>query len=296
MGPGFDILGCAVDGAVDSVLAISTNTGRVVVADPGHPDLPTDAKLHSSAIAASEVLRRAGKSGIGVELRVKKGIPLSGGQGGSAASAVAGAVAVNALIGQPLSEQALFEACLAAEETVAGRHADNLAASLLGGIVLVRSIEPLDVIRLPVPGELRVVLVHPDQRMNTREARAIVPKSFPTETLVYQAAQVAALVAGLTLNDYEMIARAMSDRVAEPYRAPLLPGFTAAKAAALESGALGASISGSGPTSFALVRGDALAQRVAAAMSLAYRSHGIECDSRVSRIRPGAYLEDPVTA
>jgi homoserine kinase len=292
MGPGFDILGCAVDGAMDSVLAVRTDSGRVTVSDAGHAELPSDAHLHSSGIAASEVLRRARTSGIGVDLRVTKGIPLSGGQGGSAASAVAGAVAVNALIGQPLDESELLQACLAAEETVAGRHADNLAASLLGGIVLVRSMEPLDIIRLPVPAELRVVLVHPDQRMKTREGRAVVPQSFSRETLVYQAAQVGALVAGLTLNDYEMIARALDDRVAEPYRAALLPGFIAAKAAALRSGALGASISGSGPTSFALVKGDDTALTVAESMADAYRSHGIGCDARVSRIRSGAWLED----
>jgi homoserine kinase len=291
MGPGFDILGCAIDGAADCVLATSTGTGTVVVTEPGHRELPTDAALHSSAIAAREVLRRAGNSGYGVELRVTKGIPLSGGQGGSAASAVAGAVAVNALIGSPLDEQALFGACLAAEETVAGRHADNIAASLLGGIVLVRSLQPLDVIRLPVPAELRVVIVHPDQRMNTREGRAVIPASFPRETLVYQGAQVAALVAGITLNDYDMMARAINDKVAEPYRAPLLPGFSAAKQAAMESGAMGASISGSGPTAFAMAHGDAVAQRVAEAMARAYKSAGIECDYRVSRITSGAYVE-----
>ena len=292
LGPGFDILGCAVDGASDTVLATITGGSEVVVSDPGHPDLPKDASLHASAIAAREVLRRAGEMGTGIELRVRKGIPLSGGQGGSAASAVAGAVAVNALVRQPLNEQDLFAACLAAEETVAGRHADNLAASLLGGIVLVRSMDPLDVVRLPVPEELRIVLVHPDQRMNTREGRAVIPRTFPVDTLIYQAAQVATLVAGLMMSDYDIIARSMHDRVAEPYRAALLPGFVSAKEAALENGALGASISGSGPTSFALARGDAQARRVASAMAAAYEREGIKCDARVSRVCGGASLSD----
>jgi homoserine kinase len=197
---------------------------------------------------------------------------------------------VNALLGAPLDSNGVLLAALVAEERVAGRHGDNLAAALHGGIVIVRSLEPPDVIRLAVPDELRVVVAHPDQRMNTREGRAVVPASFPRETLVWQAAQVAALVAGLSTSDYALISRALGDRVAEPYRAPLLPGFAEARAAALASGALGASISGSGPTSFALVRGDAAGQRVAAAMAAAYEAMGVRCEARVSRVAGGARL------
>jgi homoserine kinase len=181
-------------------------------------------------------------------------------------------------------------AALAAEERIAGRHGDNIAAALFGGIVLVRALDPPDVVRLPVPEELRVVVVHPDQRLNTREGRAVVPRTFPTETLVWQAAQVAALVAGFIAGDYALIARALGDRVAEPYRAPLLPGFAEARIAAIKAGALGASISGSGPTSFALVRGDAAGHSVATAMAAAYTSRGVRCDARVSRVRGGAEL------
>jgi homoserine kinase len=291
LGPGFDILGCAVDGPSDSVVATRTDKSGIVVAEAGHPELPTDPSKHASAIAAAAVLRIAGMESIGLELRVTKGIPLSGGQGGSAASAVAGALAVNALLGYPLDESSLLESCLVAEDRVAGRHADNVAASLFGGIILVLSLQPLDVVRLPVPSELRVVVVHPNQRMNTREARAVIPSTFSREILVSHAAHAAALVAGFTLGDYSLISRALVDSVAEPYRAPLLPGFTDAKSAALASGALGASISGSGPTSFALVRGDATAARVAAEMARAYRDRGIECDARVSRIRGGAAVD-----
>ena len=288
LGPGFDILGCAIEGAFDTVVAIRTDSPGITISDPGHPELPRDPALHASSIAAQAVLRLANRPDEGIELRIKKGIPLSGGQGGSAASAVAGAVAVNALLDTPLDSLSLMQACLTAEEKIAGRHADNVAASLMGGLILVRSMEPLDLISLPVPAELRIVVVHPNQRMNTREGRAVIPENFPRATLIYQAAQVAALVAGLTLGDFAMISRSLDDRVAEPYRAALLPGFSAAKAAALEAGALGASISGSGPTAFALTQGDSTAMRVAEQMARAYRAKGIECDSRVSRIGAGA--------
>jgi homoserine kinase len=288
LGPGFDVLGCAVEGAEDAVTASFTNRAGVFIAESGHPELPRDADRHASGIAAREVLRRCGAAGVGVELRVSKGIPLAGGQGGSAASAVAAAVAVDALLEAGLSRDELLLASLAAEERVAGRHADNLAAALFGGLVLVRSMDPPDIVPIPVPPDLRVVVVHPDQRMNTREGRAAVPGTFGRDTLIFQSAQIAALVAALMSSDYGLISRALQDRVAEPYRARLLPGFSEAKSAAIQAGALGASISGSGPTSFALVQGDAVGQRVLSAMFAAYRLKGLECDGRVSGVGVGA--------
>ncbi|HEX2450801.1 MAG TPA: hypothetical protein VHJ69_06660, partial [Gemmatimonadales bacterium] len=165
VGPGLDILGLAVAGAGDEVLVERVDTSGVVVRDPGHPDLPARADRNTAALAAAEVLRRGGSSVRGLAVSVRKGLPLAGGQGGSAASAVAAAVAANRLLGDPLDRAALLEACLAAEERVAGRHPDNVAPSLFGGAVLVRCLAPLDVVCLPVPPELRVVLAHPDQRL-----------------------------------------------------------------------------------------------------------------------------------
>jgi homoserine kinase len=202
---------------------------------------------------------------------------------------VAAAVAANRLLGNPLDRLALLEACLAAEETVAGRHADNVAPSLFGGLVLVRSLTPLDVVCLPVPPELRVVLAQPDQRLRTRDARTVLPRDVPLEVALAQAAQVGAMVAALAAGDYELLGRALDDGIAEPARAPLLPGFREAKAAALGAGALGASISGAGPTAFALVRGDETAQAVAAAMEAAYRGVGAIPQVRVAQVdRQGA--------
>jgi homoserine kinase len=284
VGPGLDILGLAVDGAGDAVRAEWTREGGIVIQDPGHSKLPRDPGRHTSALAAQAVLAAAGErlaGGRGIALSVEKGLPLSGGQGGSAASAVAGAVAVNALLGAPLDEHALLDACLLAEETVAGRHLDNIAPSLLGGIVLIRCMQPMDIVRLPVPAELVVVLVRPEQQMRTKDGRAVLPLTVPLETALHQAAQVGALVAALALGDYELLGRAIDDRIAEPARTGLLPGFAEAKAAALAAGALGSSISGSGPTAFALTRGRAAGDRVAGAMTAAYAAAGQQSDARV---------------
>jgi homoserine kinase len=292
VGPGLDILGLALAGEGDTVRAEWAGKPGVHILDPGHEDLPRDPSRHTSGLAARAVLDRAGdRRGLqrGISLTVRKGLPLSGGQGGSAASAVAAAVAVNALLGSPLDRLELVGASLAAEESVSGRHADNVAPSLLGGIVLIRSLEPLDLVELPVPDELWVVVARPDQRMRTAEARSVLPSEVSRAVAVYQAAQVGAMIAALASGDYALLGRAIDDRIAEPARAGLLPGFREAKQAALAAGALGSSISGSGPTAFALVRGPEAGKKVGAAMAAAYASCGRKSEVRVTSIdREGA--------
>jgi len=290
MGPGLDILGCALTGRGDIVdLAFGDEPSQkpIRILEPGSPELSSDPARHAAAIAATAVLRAARvHSERSLVMRVTKGLPLAGGQGGSAASAVAGAVAMNALLGAPLDERALLAAALDAEATVAGRHADNVAPALMGGVVLVRSIDPLDVVRLPFPASLRVVLVRPEQRLRTAEARAVLPESIERALLIQQSANIAAMVAALASGDLDLLRRALDDRIAEPVRAPLLPGFSAAKAAALGAGAVGCSISGAGPTSFAFAPDDASAARIATAMCAAYMSLGVQATSRVERIDP----------
>ena len=297
VGPGLDILGLAVEGDGDSVRAEWSTTAGISILDPGHPDLPRESNRHTAALAGSAVIERAGDRRLekaGIALSVCKGLPLSGGQGGSAASAVAGAVAVNALLGNPLDRETLLEACLSAEESVSGRHADNVAPSLFGGIVLVRSLNPLDLIQLPVPDELRVVLVRPNQQLRTAEARAVLPQNISRELALYQAAQVGAMVAALASGDYALLGRAIDDRIAEPARTRLLPGFAEAKRAALKAGALGSSISGAGPTAFALARGDETAQLVSEAMTAAYAANGFSSQARIARVdRRGARVVEP---
>ena len=292
IGPGLDILGCALTGPGDRVTATRITERGVRLDEPGHPDLPRDPEKHAAAIAAREVLRRADASSFGVALVVEKGLPLSGGQGGSSASAVAGAVAVNALLGQPLGSNELLLAALAAEEQVAGRHLDNIAPAMLGGILLIRSTEPPDVLRLPVPPQLRVVLVHPSQQLRTAEARAVLPRTLDRTTAFAQAADVAAMVTAFHSGDFALLRRALNDRIAEPARAPLLPGFIEAKRAALDAGAFGCSISGAGPTAFAFADSDSLAERIASSMKAAYSARGVESSARVAQIdEKGARVE-----
>ena len=288
LGPGLDILGCAVEGAGDTVVAEFTDKPGIVVLDPGHPSLSTDPTMHASAIAAHAVVRRATHMGAttpagGISLRVTKGLPLSAGQGGSAASAVAGAAAVNALIGSPLARDEILEAALYSETQLAGRHLDNIAPSYMGGIVLIRSLDPIDLLALAVPPKLSIVLACPEQTLRTAEARAVLPVEVSLNVALHQAAHVAGIVAALQAGDLLFLGRCIDDRIAEPARAPLLPGFAKAKHAALAAGALGVSISGAGPTAFALCGSAEDAAKVATAMGDAYRNAGLACTTRITR-------------
>ena len=288
LGPGLDVLGCAVEGAGDTVVAEFAAAPGITVLESGHAALTTDADQHASAIAAMAVVRRATHMGAttpagGISLRVTKGLSLSAGQGGSAASAVAGASAVNALIGSPLSRDELLEAALFSETQLAGRHLDNIAPSLMGGIVLIRSLDPIDVMSIPVPDTLHIALASPDQSLRTAEARAVLPVEVSLNVAVHQAAQVAGIVAALFAGDLAMLGRCIDDRIAEPVRAGLLPGFQKAKHAAMGAGALGVSISGSGPTVFAICDSQSTAENVAKAMHDAYAKVGLSCTARVAR-------------
>jgi homoserine kinase len=283
IGPGLDIMGLAVTGPGDVVEAVETEAAGVTVQDAGHPDLPRDADGNTAALAATAALALAGHQG-GCSLRIFKGLPLSGGQGGSAASAVAGAVAANALFQLGLSERQLVEAAVAGESKVAGWHLDNILPSLIGGIVLIRDARAYDYVRVPAPKGLLVVLARPEQRLRTAEGRSVLPTEVSRDIALYQAAQVAAMVFAFCSNDLPLLRRSLDDRIAEPARAPLIPGFLRAKKAALDAGAVGCSISGSGPTAFAFAADTADAASIAAAMESAYALEGIACATRVSEI------------
>jgi homoserine kinase len=289
LGPGLDVLGCAISGPRDEVTAAWSDAPGITLLDPGHPDLPDVPARHTAAIAASAVLAHARRRGValrgqGVALTVRKGLPLSGGQGGSAASAAAGASATNALLDAGLDVSALLACCLDAEAKVSGRHLDNIASALLGGIALVRSLDPIDVVRLPTPTGLTLVLAHPAQRLSTARSRRALPAAVERDVMTHQVAQVAAMVAACYRDDLRLFGRALDDRYAEPARAPLIPGFLEAKRAALEAGALGASISGAGPSTFAVVDGDGTAAQVALAMQAAYDALGVACSTRVTTV------------
>jgi homoserine kinase len=193
-------------------------------------------------------------------------------------------VATDRLLGLGLTERQLAIAALYAEERVAGRHLDNILPCLLGGIILIRSMEEWDYVRVPAPAGLVIVLVHPEQEMRTAEARAALPAAIPRAVALHQAAQVGAMTLALATGDLALLGRAIDDRIAEPARAPLLPGFREAKRAALEAGALGCSISGSGPTAFAFSDDEEAAQRIADAMRRAYEGCGFAAAARITRV------------
>ncbi|NDG62941.1 MAG: homoserine kinase [Planctomycetes bacterium] len=301
LGPGLDVLGCALTGARDEVIAKWSQIAGITIIDAGHPQLPTDPAKNTASIAAAAVMRAAITRGVrvshpGIAITIKKGLPLSGGQGGSAASAVAGAVAANALIwpvGSGLTQNELLTCALEGEEAVAGRHLDNIAPSLLGGIVLVRSLDPIEVVKIPAPAGLRIVLATPAQQLTTTRARSVLPIEVPRSIVVHQLAQVAAIISACHSGDLALLGRSMDDRIAEPARTPLLPGFADAKISAIDAGALGVSISGAGPTAFALCDCEATACKIAQAMQSAYARAGLDCTVRICEIdTQGAIVKD----
>jgi homoserine kinase len=272
VGPGFDCLGIAVAGIGDRVTATRAPGPGVKVLFVSDPRVPLEAERNTAALAASEVLRRLGAKD-GLELSVAKGLPLSGGLGGSAASAVAGAVAANAVLGGGLDQPTLLQCALEAEAVVAGRHPDNVAPSLLGGAVVVLGTEPLRYVRLEVHASLRFVFVTPGYGVLTAQARAVLPATVSRADAVGQAARLAGLVLALERGDAELLRASICDRVAEPSRIPLYPGFGPARQAALAAGAYGVAVSGAGPTLVAVV-GEPQAAEVARAVAAAYEREG----------------------
>ncbi len=274
VGPGFDVLGLAVeglgdrvslelhDGAADSIDAVSGRDAGLVPKDPG---------TNAASIAARALLDRVG---IGKRFRmsIEKGLPLSGGLGGSAASSVAGALAAAGAGGiDPIARRDwVLAAALEGEAAVAGRHLDNIAPCLLGGLVLVRSVEPIDLVPVPVKADWWLALVSPNARLETKTARGILPKEWAREGWVAQMANTSALMWAFAQGDAELARRALVDGYAEPRRASLIPHFDAVKRAALSAGALGCSISGAGPTVFALASERAVAERCGRAMNEAF--------------------------
>lgn len=282
LGPGFDCLGLAFTGKGDSVTALRSDRPGVRVNRVSDPRIPLDAERNTAAIAARAVLARAA-SWIGLELTIEKGLPLSGGMGGSAASAVAGAVAANAVSGAGLSGEALMAAALEAEAVVAGRHLDNIAPSLLGGAVLVAGLDPPRFTRIAVHASIALVLVTPEYQVETARARAVLPSSIARADAIQQAGHLALLVLGLERGDPALLRSSLEDRIAEPARLSLYPGFEQARADALAAGAHGVCVSGAGPTVLALATGDS-GQRVGAAMAAAYRQAGFAADVHLASV------------
>src|SRR5580704_876588 len=285
---GFDVLGFALEAPGDEVTARLAPAGvsiEDIAGDAGR--LSRDAARNTAGVAAQALLSAVGERR-GVALTIRKGLPLASGLGGSAASAAAAVVAVDALFELRAPIATLVACALEGERLGAGSaHADNIAPALCGGFVLVRSPSPPDIIRLPVPAGLTAVVVHPDLEIETAKARALLGETVPLADAIRQWANLGALIDGLHRGDFAQIARSLEDTIAEPRRAALVPGLAAIKRAALDAGALGCGLSGSGPSLFALCRSVADAEQVASAMTAAVRAEiGGEPQTYVSSIAP----------
>lgn len=271
---GFDVLGFALEEPGDWVTARFIEAGVIIddiTGDNGR--LPRDAARNTAGIAALALLTHVGERR-GVALTIRKGLPLASGLGGSAASAAAAVVAVDALVGAGSKVETLIACALEGERFGAGSaHADNIAPSICGGFVLVRRASPPDVLPLPVPRGLTAVVVHPDLEIETAKARALLGDVVPLAEAIRQWANLGALVDGLHRGDFAVISRSLEDSIAEPRRASLVPGLAMIKRAASDAGALGCSLSGSGPSLFALCQSRAAADRVAEAMRASVKIH-----------------------
>jgi homoserine kinase len=299
LGPGFDVLGLALGAPGDVVEAeLSNRPGVEIVEITGDNGLLTrDPERNVAGRSAAEVLRRTAENGdraAGVRLWLHKQMPLASGLGSSGASSAAGAVATNELLGRPLTQRDVLLSAMEGERAASGSaHADNVAPSVLGGIVLVRSYEPFEVLTLPVPADLRVIVVHPHCTVSTADARRLVKgQTYKLENIVPNLGNVAALILALCRSDLGLLGRTIEDRLVEPFRAALIPGFAAVKAAALSAGALGCSIAGSGPSVFAFACDDETAARIGAAMQSAFKSAAsLDSDLYLGKVNPAGARE-----
>jgi len=283
---GFDVLGFAVDNPGDEViLRLKDKPGITISKITGdNGRLSTAPGKNTVGVSIQQFLKHL-KVKQGIDIELTKKMPLGSGLGSSAASAVAGVFAVNQLLGMPMTQQELLPFAMEGERIACGSaHADNVAPSLLGGFVLVRSYEPLDVIKIDIPAKLYCTIVHPHIEVQTRDARDILRKEIPLKDAIIQWGNVAGLIAGLMKPDYDLIGRSMQDVIIEPVRSILIPGFAEVKKSALDAGALGCGISGSGPSIFALTREKGTADYVGDCMSRVFTSLRIGSEVYVSKI------------
>lgn len=290
---GFDIFGLAIEGLGDTVVARFQETPGVSISHitGDNEKLPRRGSANTASVAARALVNALGVRH-GIALEIAKGMPLSSGLGSSAASAVAAVVAANALLGEPFSRRELLPFALEGERVSTlthDAHSDNVAPSLLGGFVLIRGADPLDIVALPAPERLWVSAVHPNLQVRTRHAREALPEFVPLRAAARQWGNAAGLVAGLFLDDDTLIARSLRDEIVEPARASLIPGYAEVRQAGLDAGALGCGISGGCPTMFALCNARESAVAAGHAMELAFERAGLPAMVYISRInREGA--------
>ena len=287
VGVGFDILGHVIEGAGDTVNVrrIDAPEVRIAAIHGATVDLPLEAAANTAGASLIE-LRETLALPYGFEVEIDKGIPLGSGMGGSAASCVAALVAANELLDSPLSREALYRFALTGEAVASGgRHGDNLGPMLLGGLVLSTADR---LVKIPVPDAWHSVLVHPDAILETRRAREALKGAYALGEFVSQSANLALVLAGCHAGDAALVRAGLHDVLVEPRRAPLIAGFDAAKQAALDAGAMGASISGAGPSVFGWFETRAEAEIAAPAIQAAFAAAGFDSQAWVSPINSAA--------
>ncbi len=285
---GFDLIGFPIHGPGDEIIANRSDTpGVQIISITGAKGkLPLETEKNTAGVAAMAVLKHLGREDFGATFEIRKKMPIGSGMGSSAASAVAGAVAINALLGNPLTKRELLPFASAGEQIASGGsiHLDNVAPCLMGGFVFNCNNDTFDVVRLLAPKGLHCALVFPHLTILTAEARSILSPNVPLKKHVEQSANLGGLIVGLYRGDLDLISRSLKDVIIEPQRSKLITGFDEVQSAALAQGALGCSISGAGPSVFALCQSSIIAEACAQAMQQAFEKKGINSNAYVSTI------------
>ncbi len=281
---GFDLLGFAIAGVGDVVTLTRRNDEHILISEIiSDEPLPMDPDKNTASAVVKYFCQDLNIKA-GFDIKIKKGLALGCGMGGSAASSVAALVAVNAYLAQPLTAPQLVKYALHGEHVAVGTaHSDNVIPCLYGGITLTQSLSPLRVLELPIP-DVVAVIVHPHTRLDTKESRSVLPREILLTDHIKQSAYLAGFIAALYEKDLDLLQASLQDCLVEPKRAPLIPGFYAVKQAALNHGALGASLSGSGPSVFAFAKNQSEALGIASAMQQAFSQHQLQSDVYVSLI------------
>nr|BFF37516.1 homoserine kinase [Tenacibaculum mesophilum] len=281
---GFDALGLALETVGDTMTFTKTITKGVKITKITGADLPSNPQINAAGVVALAMLEKHPVD-FGIDITIHKGYTPGSGLGSSAASAAGAAFGVNQLLGNSFSSLELTQFAMLGEEATCGTPiADNVSAAIYGGFTLVRSYKPLSIVKIPVPADLRVVAIHPQVEVKTKDAREVLPKEVPLKDAVTQWANVGGLISGLYTNDYQLIADSLTDIIVEPARKHLIPHFDEVKQQAIKAGALGAGISGSGPTIFTLCKGDETAESVYKTIQNTYQDKQIDFNMILSKI------------
>ena len=283
---GFDVLGLCLETVGDEMIIRKSDVKGIKIKKIVGEDLPLETSKNVAGVAALALLDAIDYK-FGFEIEIYKNIKPGSGIGSSAASAAGAVFGINELLGKPFTRKELVEFAMKGEAIASGsEHADNVAPAILGGITLVRSSAPLDIIKIESPSELFATVIHPQIELKTSEMRAVLQPMIPLKSAILQWGNLGGLIAGFYTSDYELIGRSLHDEIVEPLRGPFIPKFDVIKKTALENGALGSGISGSGPSIFALSKGIETANRIAKAMFVVYEEMNMPFEIHVSKVNP----------